>query len=221
MTTVPIDASANCNSSTTTICVWYKQYIVPFDPDNTQTSRRRLLDAGRMLFALNGFEQTSTAAIAREAGTSESQLIRNYVTKAGLLEAILTDGWRHLHLRLQTAIAGAADAREAMDALVETFLDAFRDDPELEFLLLFEGHRLHGGFAEFQELLRVVIDRGRRDGTFDERFHAGALALALVGAAGALMRERSSARRESRPEPFSENDLRRVIHGVVAGLSAV
>jgi AcrR family transcriptional regulator len=193
---------------------------MPFDAESTQTSRRRLLDAGRMLFALHGFEQTSTAAIAREAGTSESQLIRNYVSKAGLLEAILNDGWKQLHDRLQTAIAGAATAREAMDALVETFLAAFRDDPELEFLLLFEGHRLQGGFAAFQELLGVVIDRGRRDGTFDERFHAGAVALAVVGAAGALMRERSSARRASKPEPFSEDDIRRVVRGVVAGLSA-
>jgi len=200
---------------------WWLHYLafVPFDADNTQTSRRRLLDAGRMLFALHGFEQTSTAAIAREAGTSESQLIRNYVSKAGLLEAILTDGWKQLQQRLQTTIAGATSAREAMDALVDTFLEAFRDDPELEFLLLFEGHRLHGGFAEFQQLLAVVIDRGRRDGTFDQRLHTGALALAVVGAAGALMRERSSARRESRPQPFTEDDIRKVIRGVVTGLS--
>jgi AcrR family transcriptional regulator len=193
---------------------------VPFDADNTQTSRRRLLDAGRMLFALQGFEQTSTAAIAREAGTSESQLVRNFVSKAGLLEAILTDGWKQLQQRLQTAIAGAASAREAMDALVDTFLEAFHSDPELEFLLLFEGHRLHGGFAEFQKLMGIVIDRGRRDGTFDQRFHSGALALAIVGAAGALMRERSSARREHHPQPFTEEDVRDVIRGVVAGLSS-
>ena len=54
--------------------------------DNTQTSRSRLLNAGKSLFARNGYEQTSTAAIAREAGSSESQLIRYFGGKAGLLE---------------------------------------------------------------------------------------------------------------------------------------
>jgi hypothetical protein len=34
----------------------------------------RLLLAAKELFARNGYEQTSTAAIARRAGTSESQL---------------------------------------------------------------------------------------------------------------------------------------------------
>jgi AcrR family transcriptional regulator len=191
-----------------------------FDPDNTQTSRRRLLEAGRALFARHGFDQTSTATVAREAGTSESQLVRNYVTKAGLLEAILNESWTSLHQQLHTAVAGATSAREAMDALIETFLAAFRADPETEFLFLFEGHRLHSN-AEFQELLRIVIRRGHRDGSFDHRFHEDALALALVGAAGTLMRERSEARRANRPEPFTEDDIRAVFRGVLAGLSTV
>lgn len=195
--------------------------LMTFDPDSTQTSRRRLLDAGRMLFARNGFEQTSTAAIAREAGTSESQLVRNYESKAGLLQSILNESWRPLNHQLQTVIAGAATAGEAMVALVETFLQAFRESPEMEFLLLFEGHRGRTeGFAEFQELLRMVIRRGHRDGTFDDRFHDDAVAFALIGAAGALLRERSEARRSGRPEPFTEADVRGVFNGVVAGLSA-
>ena len=49
---------------------------MPIDPDSTHTSRSRLLAAGKTLFARHGYEQASTAAIAREAGTSESQLVR-------------------------------------------------------------------------------------------------------------------------------------------------
>ena len=54
-------------------------------PDN---SRARLLAAGKSLFARLGYEFTSTATIARDAGTSESQLIRYFGSKAGLLETI-------------------------------------------------------------------------------------------------------------------------------------
>src|SRR5436305_3537497 len=47
--------------------------------DDTQTSRGRLLTAGKGLFSRLGYEGTSTATIAREAGTSESQLVRYFV----------------------------------------------------------------------------------------------------------------------------------------------
>src|SRR5436190_1559546 len=59
-----------------------------FDTESTQTARTRLLASGKTLFARLGYEQTSTAAIAREALTSESQLVRHFEGKAGLLAAI-------------------------------------------------------------------------------------------------------------------------------------
>ena len=48
------------------------------DTESTQTARTRLLASGKTLFARLGYEQTSTAAIAREAFTSESQLVRHF-----------------------------------------------------------------------------------------------------------------------------------------------
>src|SRR5436305_722548 len=84
------------------------------DPDSTQSSRRRLLEAGKALFARFGFEQTSTAIIAREAGTSESQLVRYYKGKAGLLEAIFNDCWAALNQHVQGVVVAATDAREAL-----------------------------------------------------------------------------------------------------------
>ena len=56
----------------------------------TISSHDRILLAGKHLFAQNGFENTSTVAIAREAGTSESQLMKHFGSKQGLLIAILT-----------------------------------------------------------------------------------------------------------------------------------
>ena len=56
---------------------------MPIDTDSTHTSRSRLLEAGKTLFAQNGYEQTPTAAIAREAGSSESQLIATTAARRG------------------------------------------------------------------------------------------------------------------------------------------
>ena len=65
-------------------------------PESEKTSRDRLLSAGKTLFGRLGYEQTSTAAIAREAGTSESQLVRYFGGKSGLLEAIFNQAWEGL-----------------------------------------------------------------------------------------------------------------------------
>src|SRR5215217_8085218 len=84
----------------------------------------RLLNAGKMLFARHGYEQTSTAAIAREAGSSESQLIRYFGGKAGLLEAIFNDSWSGLNLRVEPILTGAQHGREGILRLLAMMVRA-------------------------------------------------------------------------------------------------
>jgi len=136
------------------------------DGDSTQTSRRRLLEAGKTLFARLGYEQASTAAIAREAGSSESQLIRYYRSKAGLLEAISDESWSALNGRIQQVVMAAPTAAEALQATAGALLEAFDGDGELAFVLLFEGRRIRSkGFADFENMLRILVQRGKKDGT--------------------------------------------------------
>ena len=56
-------------------------------------SRERLLEAAKALFAERGYEASSTATICRLAGTSESQLIKHFRSKQGILEAIFEYAW--------------------------------------------------------------------------------------------------------------------------------
>ncbi len=108
------------------------------------SSRSRLLKAAKRLFATQGYEQTATSAIAREAGTSESQLMRYFGGKVGLLDALFNDAWGHVNDRVRRAVAGAADSRDAILAVLQTMTSAFARDPDLATLLLFEGRRLRG-----------------------------------------------------------------------------
>src|SRR5688572_7518797 len=50
------------------------------------SSHDRILAAAKHLFATRGYESSSTVAIARAAGTSESQLMKHFGSKEGLLE---------------------------------------------------------------------------------------------------------------------------------------
>lgn len=199
------------------------------DGDSTQTSRRRLLESGKQLFARHGYEQTSTASIAREAGTSESQLVRYYRGKAGLLEAIFNDSWNPLNQQIQQVIAAAAEAREALQGVLETVIQAFAHDSDLAYLLLFEGRRIRGGsseillskgFVDFENLLRVLIKRGKRDGTLRTDLADSALVSALMGATEAMIRDRFVAQRAGKENPFTDPEIRAVFNAVLGGLSS-
>ena len=63
-------------------------------------ARERMLQVAKQLFAERGYENTSTVAIARAAGSSESQLMKHFGSKEGLLEAVFDQGWSILTERL-------------------------------------------------------------------------------------------------------------------------
>ena len=199
------------------------------EAEGIQSSRQRLLDAGKTLFARHGFEQTPTASIAREAGTSESQLVRYFQSKAGLLEAIFNESWQSLNHDIQQAVVAAPDAREALGNVLETVTRCFGEDPDLAHLLLFEGRRIRGGtqevrvskgFLEFENLLRVLIHRGKRDGTISGALNDNATASALLGATEAMIRDRLMAQRGGKEMPYANEDVRAVFFAFLDGVSA-
>lgn len=202
---------------------------MPIDGDTTHTSRSRLLAAGKELFARVGYEQASTAAIARAAGTSESQLVRYFDGKAGLLEAIFNESWKPLNEEVQKLIANAPHAREALTSVLLAVTKTLGSDPDIAFLFLFEGRRVRGsgpdvvlskGFVQFSELVRALIRRGQQDGSFRPEFSDAAVASAVMGAAEEMMRERLLAERSGKSRPFSEREIRHVFAALLAGVAA-
>ena len=198
------------------------------DADSTQTSRVRLLNAGKMLFARNGYEQTSTAAIARESGSSESQLIRYFGGKAGLLEAIFNEAWSGLNEHVQRHVSDALHGRDAMIRILSLMIQAFSRDHDIAFLFLFEGRRMRGGshevllskgFVDFYRVVRELIDRGREDGSFRTDVEPAAMGSAMLGVAEGMLRDRVLAERLGRPEPFGDDDLVRTFTAMVNGLA--
>jgi len=199
------------------------------DFDETLTSRQRLLAAGKELFAKVGYEHASTAAIARAAGTSESQLVRYFDGKAGLLDAIFNHSWAPLNDEVRRLAGGAPHAREAVLGVLSTVTKGFGSDPELAFLFLFEGRRVRGegadvtlskGFLDFLELVRSLIRRGQQDGSFSPAFSDAAMTAALMGAAEGMIRERLIAERAGKSRPFSDKEIRNVFAAILSGIAS-
>jgi AcrR family transcriptional regulator len=104
----------------------------------------RIRWAGKHLFFLIGFENTSIKAICREAGVTEAQFIEHYEQKEALLSAIFEDAWKSL---LSTVIRFDPEAtpKETLQTLARRTIALFRDDRELRDLMLLEGRRVRGG----------------------------------------------------------------------------
>jgi AcrR family transcriptional regulator len=197
-------------------------------PESEKTSRDRLLSAGKTLFGRLGYEQTSTAAIAREAGTSESQLVRYFGGKSGLLEAIFNQAWEGLNDDIRRHLAESEHGREAILRILGLVLEAFGRDHEMAFLFMFEGRRVRGndvalskGFLKFYELLRELIRRGQSDGSFRNDISADVLASALLGAGEGMMRDRMIGQRVgSSVVVYEDETIRRIFVAIVNGLAA-
>ncbi len=198
------------------------------DIGRNSSCRARLLAASKSLFARFGYEQSSTAAIAREAGTSESQLVRYFETKAGLLRAVFDESWIPLNEQVRRVIAAAGTARQAMLAVAATMEQALGEDPELAFLFLLEGRRVRGaereiilsdGLLAFEEQMRRLVLRGQADGSFSKALSHCAIAAAVNGAMEGMVRDRLVAARSGEQPAFSEGEINQVLVVLLEGLS--
>jgi AcrR family transcriptional regulator len=198
---------------------------MPSRPSEPASSRTRLLQAAKRLFAHHGYEQTATSAIARDAGTSESQLMRYFGGKVGLLDALFEEAWTDLNRRVNEAVASAADAREALIEALQTITAALARDPDLATLFLFEGRRLRGdeprvrlseGFQAFAEVARGLVRKAQAARELDARLDAGAMTSALLGASEGMIRDRALAR-VGGGRSFAEREIRRTLEAMLAG----
>lgn len=196
-------------------------------PSAASSSRDRLLQAAKRLFAQHGYEQTATSAIAREAGTSESQLMRYFGGKVGVLQALFDAAWVDLNARARRSFDPDMDSHEAILMLLQIITSAFARDPDLATLFLFEAHRVRSGgkgvqlskgFVTFTEMVKGVVRKGQQQREIDRALDAGAMTASILGAVEAMMRERLLAR-SSGSRAFADRELRRTVDAMLAGFA--
>jgi AcrR family transcriptional regulator len=178
-------------------------------------SRERIREAAKALFAERGYAPTSTAAICRLAGTSESQLIKHFGNKQGVLEAVFQHAWERVNPALRLATESIASARQKFQMTIEMTLNFLDKDEQLRRLFLLEGRRIRDdgkqvvlvpGFLEFVKILDGILQELADQGEL--AVHPQALRSALMGAVEGLLRDKILARSIGYPVTFSDVDVR-------------
>jgi AcrR family transcriptional regulator len=191
------------------------------------SARDRILKAAKALFAEKGFEHAGTAAIARLAGSSESQLIKHFGGKRQLLAEIFAEGWRRIAERVRQAVAFAPNPAMRLGILGHTVTAEFERDPQLKRLLLLEGRRvrkgcnvaLSEGFLDFIGLLDGILLEMRDAGQLAAGVHPQAVRSALMGAMESMMRDRYLAETAGYPANFAESELPQILSLIVRALA--
>lgn len=176
------------------------------------SSEQRLLQAGKRLFASQGFENTTTAAIAKAAGTSESQLIKHFGGKEGLLQRIFEIGWQQLGF-VYAAASVSTTALDSLRVIFELLIKMLWQDKELRDLLLFEGRRIRGksaeisvssGYRRLQQEVTHVVERVIEGSALKGNIRPQSITSALIGMLESMLRDQAMSERQNSPGPTSD-----------------
>ena len=195
----------------------------------TLSSHDRILRAAKLLFAQNGYENTSTVAIAREAGTSESQLMKHFGSKQGLLMAIFDRGWNNIVERAK-ATNHAVSPADRLVALLTAATVEFENDSQLKVLAALEARRIRKdstevlisrGYRRFRELLDRTLMDMRSEGLISTDFNLDAVRAAVIGMADGLWRDQIVASRAGIPSTYNFDDIQRVMESLIASFQTM
>lgn len=187
------------------------------------SSHDRILQAAKKLFAERGYENTSTVNIARLAGTSESQLMKHFGSKEGLLEAIFEKGWNEMAFYFR-AIEELPTPVERLHALLDLVINALERDPQLKELMLLEGRRVRkegrmvmmtNGYLRFAKVLDNILTQMQASGILKPELDPQALRSGLTGAFEGMMRDQVLAQRMGYPATYGVKEMRRVFDAMI------
>jgi AcrR family transcriptional regulator len=190
------------------------------------TSRDRILAAAKQLFAARGYENTSTVAIARMAGTSESQLMKHFGSKEGLLECIFDAGWENLSSHM-ASLQQLSSPVQKLNALLNATLAGLERDPELKQLMLLEGRRIRregrmvlmtNGFLAYVSIIDGILAEMRAAGELRQDLNPQAVRSGLIGMFEGILRDELLAEKAGFPSTATVADLRQLFSIVIPAL---
>ena len=182
----------------------------PEGPDLSVPPSKRILEAAKSLFATKGYDLTTTALIARNAGTSESQIIKYYENKEGVLVAVFNEAWSRITQQLEP-LRSIVSGADRLEAVVGVMLNFFRAEPALQELMLFEGRRIRregdllltSGYLSFVRIVDEALREMQSAGQLRSELNIEATRSALIGMFEGMLRDQTLAARSNYPAQYS------------------
>ncbi len=103
--------------------------------------QENILVAALRLFALQGFEGTSTNQIAKEAQVSEGLIFKHFENKEGLLNALMEEGKKRITKYIDL-ILKEQDAKKQIEAIIDLSVKLLEEEKEfwsLQFTLKYSN----------------------------------------------------------------------------------
>jgi len=143
----------------------------------TGVYRQHILQAAEKIFADKGFEAAKLQDISKLAGLSMGTIYAIFASKQDLLKAILDARGQDILDRVQAIAANSATPREALDGLIDGYIDYFHANPDFLRMHLREGiswvltpapvtDRRVQVWSRIHQLQADVFHRGVADGSF-------------------------------------------------------
>jgi AcrR family transcriptional regulator len=158
-------------------------------------------------------------AISREAGTSESQMMKHFGSKQGLLAAIFDRGWAAIAERVQVAQKSTSLSQRLFGAL-EAIAVELNNDSDLREIMLLEAWRvrkdnrdvlLSHGYHRFADVVDGILSEMRNRGQVRADVNLQAVRAAFIGMTEGLLRDQVVAKRSELVANYSFDDVRMVL----------
>jgi AcrR family transcriptional regulator len=191
-----------------------------------RSSRERLQEAAKSLFAERGYETTTVAAIVKLARTSYSQFIAHFTDKAGVLSAILRDGWTEIASAIRLATSRISSPLDKLKLTVDVVISYLERDHAFRTLFLMErattrrnGTRSHNeGFRDFMKILDGIFAEMLQRGDLSADVNPQVLRSALMGALEGMLRDQLLGGQAA--ASYSESAIRLVFSNFMASALA-
>lgn len=192
------------------------------------SSRDRILSSAKELFAKNGYENTSTVAIARLAGTSESQLMKHFGSKQGLLFAIVDQGWTAILQRAYALSSVPTRTLQSLADVLESYVVELEHDLAIKSLVVLESRRARRessgptppeGSQQFGSLIESLLRDLKNQGTVRADLNVTATRAALFGMIEGLLLEDVLNGSNGQQALYGPDDVHSVIEAFLYGLT--
>ena len=157
--------------------------------------RLMLLQAALALFSTQGYEGTTTRAIAERVGVTEALLFKHFRTKEELLRAVVGEFGPRRQLPLASPETLALPVRPALEQILAQYLDAFWANRACLRMLIIEAWRdtealreLQSQFTERTQLLAAFLESRIRTGELREDVAPALTEVISAATSGFLMR---------------------------------